>query len=52
MGEDGWETVRQDLVHELQTFHDEYVQLYGSIDRVGELVYSLSCLDSFSPYDR
>ena len=29
MGEDGWGTVRQDLVHELQTFHDEYVQLYG-----------------------
>ena len=52
MGEDGWGTVRQDLVHELQTFHDEYVQFYGSIDRVAELVYSLSCLDSFAPYDR
>ena len=52
MGENGWGTVRQDLVHELQTFHDEYVQLYGSIDCVAELVYSLSCLDYFAPYDR
>ena len=52
MGEDGWGTVRQDLVHELHTFHDEYVQLYGSIDRVAELVYSLSCFDYFAPYDR
>ena len=52
MGEDGWGTVRQDLVHELQTFHDEYVQLYGSIDRVAELGYSLSYFDSFAPYDR
>ena len=52
MGEDGWGTVQQDLTHELQTFHDEYVQLYRSIDRVAELVYSLSCLDSFAPYDR
>ena len=52
MGEDGWGTVRQDLVRELHTFHDEYVQLYGSIDRVAELVYSLSCFDSFAPYDR
>ena len=52
MGEDGWGTVRHDLVHELQTFNDEYVQLYGSIDLVVELVYSLSCLDYFAPYDR
>ena len=42
----------RNLVHELHTFHDEYVQLYGSIDRVAELVYSLSCFDSFAPYDR
>ena len=52
MGEDGWATVRHDLVRELHTFHDEYVQLYGSIDRVAELVYSLSWFDSFAPYDR
>ena len=52
IGEDRWGMVQQDLTHEPQTFHDEYVQLYGSIDRVAELVYSLSCLDSFAPYDR
>ncbi|KAJ4716771.1 FAR1-related sequence [Melia azedarach] len=46
MGEDNWAQVRRDLVDELQSYYDEYTQLYGGADRAQELLHTLSCFES------
>lgn len=39
--EHNWAQIRIDLAKELQEFHHEYVALYGSIERVNQLLDSL-----------
>lgn len=51
MGENNWAQVKRDLVDELQSHYDDYVQLYGGADRVQELLHSLSYFHSGSVTD-
>lgn len=46
MGEDNWAQVRRDLMDELQSHYDDYIQLYGDAEIARELLHSLSYSES------
>ncbi|KAI4357667.1 hypothetical protein L6164_001601 [Bauhinia variegata] len=52
-GEESWAQVRLDLIKEIKTWHADYVQIFGSKERVQELVNSLYVDNlSFAPCDK
>ena len=52
LGEDSWQQVRKDLSRELVTHAKHYRQLYGSHQRVDELLHIISYQMDCPPYDR
>ncbi|XXG53730.1 hypothetical protein AAC387_Pa03g1784 [Persea americana] len=52
LGEDSWQQVRKDLSKELVTHAEHYRQLYGSHQRVDELLHIISYQMDCPPYDR
>lgn len=42
MGENNWAQIKRDLVEELKSHYDDYIQLYGDAGKVQALVHSLS----------
>ena len=52
LGEDSWPQVQTRLSKELVTHAKHYKQLYGSQQRVEELLYIISYQGSYPPYDR
>jgi len=49
MSEHNWRDIRINLIEELHTFRDEYIELYGSVMRVDELIHTLSCFECVAP---
>ncbi|XP_052171683.1 PKS-NRPS hybrid synthetase cheA-like [Diospyros lotus] len=49
MSEHNWRDIRMNLIGELHTFRDEYIELYGSAMRVDELMHALSCFECVAP---
>ncbi|XP_038693741.1 uncharacterized protein LOC119991462 [Tripterygium wilfordii] len=46
LGEDAWPYVRRDLIFELRTFWNEYIEMYGSYDHAISIYHSLSFFES------
>ena len=51
LGEDKWLQVRKDLIRELISHKEDYNKLYGSSDRVDELLCILSYFDNPPSHD-
>ena len=49
MSEHNWRDIHINLIGELHTFRDEYIELYGSVMRVDELIHTLSYFECVAP---